>query len=147
MAIFPAAFVDSNILIYAALKDSAHFSAANTLRERAQSGELQLCFTPQILAEFFAILTDPRRVSESRTPEEVLGEIEKYLWAPGFTLLPTPAGAISHMIELCRHHPVSAQQIFDLQIIASMLAHDIKTIYTFNKADFEKFEEIKVIVP
>jgi len=51
------------------------------------------------------------------------------------------------MIELCRYHPVKAQEIFDVQIAANMLVHGIRTIYTFNRTDFEKFDEITVVVP
>lgn len=142
-----SAFVDSNVLVYAALKDSEHFRAASVLRQHAQNGEIQLYITPQILAEFFAVITDPRRVSDPRSAQETLDEIEKYCATPSFVLVGTSAESVSQLVTLCRRHPVKAQEIFDLQIVATMLIHGIRTIYTFNKKDFEKFEEIKVIVP
>ena len=147
MSIYENGLVDSNVLVYAALKDSEYFRPANALRNQALNGTLQLFITPQILAEFFAVITDPRRVSDPRSIEEALQEIKKYLEAPGFTLLPISADVVLKMTELCRHHPVKAQEIFNVQIAANMLAHGIRTIYTFNKADFEKFDEVNVIVP
>ena len=141
------AFLDSNVLIYSAFKGSPHFRAATALRDRALAGVLQLYISPQVLAEFFAVITDPRRVSESHTPHEALAEIEKYCSTQGFVILPQSVAILPKWIELCRHHPVTGQGIFDLQIVATMLVHNIRTIYTFNKADFQKFDEIKVIVP
>ena len=147
MSTYESGLVDSNVLVYAALKDSEHFHAANAIRDQALNGTLQFFITPQILAEFFAIITDPRRVSEPRSNEDALKEIEKYLAAPGFALLPISADVVLKMIELCRYHPVKAQEIFDVQIAANMLVHGIRTIYTFNRTDFEKFDEITVVVP
>lgn len=147
MSTYESGLVDSNVLVYAALKDSEHFRAASALRDQALSGTLQLFITPQILAEFFAVITDPRRVSEPRSIEDALQEIEKYCEAPGFVLLPISVDVVFKMTELCRHHPVKAQEIFDVQIAANMLVHGLRTIYTFNTKDFEKFDELKVIVP
>lgn len=43
---------------------------------------------PQNLAEFYAIVTNARRVSTPRTPEEALAVIEQFLERPGLELLP-----------------------------------------------------------
>lgn len=147
MTIYKPGCVDSNILVYAAFQDSIYFEAAKRCRDQALNGETHFYLTPQILAEFFAIITDPRRVSPAHTHKDAFQEVEKYLNAPGFILLPTPAEVVVKWIELGRQHPMKSQEIFDVQIVASMLLHNIHTIYTFNKADFEKFEEIEVIVP
>jgi predicted nucleic acid-binding protein len=42
---------------------------------------------------------------------------------------------------------VTGQEIFDLQIAATMKAHNLHRIYTFNAQDFEVFPEWNVIVP
>jgi predicted nucleic acid-binding protein len=38
-------------------------------------------------------------------------------------------------------------EIFDVQHVAIMLCHGLKKIYTFNRADFEPFTDIEVLVP
>jgi len=43
--------------------------------------------------------------------------------------------------------PVTGADIFDLQIIATMLASSIQRIYTFNARDFLKFSELAVVTP
>jgi predicted nucleic acid-binding protein len=51
------------------------------------------------------------------------------------------------LLDLLRRRPVTGPEIFDLQIVATMKANDIRTIYTFNAGDFEVFPELTVIVP
>jgi hypothetical protein len=42
---------------------------------------------------------------------------------------------------------VTGGDVFDLQIVAVMLAHDIKHIYTFNVSNFTVFSELAVHEP
>jgi predicted nucleic acid-binding protein len=37
--------------------------------------------------------------------------------------------------------------VFDLQLVATMLGHGVRRIYTFNAKDFDPFQELDVIVP
>jgi hypothetical protein len=58
------------------------------------------------LAEFFAIVTNPRRVTPVKTAEEVLQAIEQFLALPGLTVLPLPADVVTRWIALVRANPV-----------------------------------------
>jgi predicted nucleic acid-binding protein len=51
------------------------------------------------------------------------------------------------MIELIKKYPVNAQDIFDLQIVATMLSNNITRIYTYNEKDFSRYNEIEVLNP
>ncbi len=42
---------------------------------------------------------------------------------------------------------IKKQEIFDLQLVATMQANNIRRIYTFNKGDFEVFPELTVCDP
>jgi predicted nucleic acid-binding protein len=37
--------------------------------------------------------------------------------------------------------------IFDVQLVATMLANDVTRIYTYNRPDFERFGEVKILTP
>jgi hypothetical protein len=50
-------------------------------------------------------------------------------------------------MDLLRRRPVTGADIFDLQLVAVMLANDVKRIYTFNAGDFEPFAELTVQQP
>jgi toxin-antitoxin system PIN domain toxin len=141
------ALVDSNILVYALFRECEHHERCRVFLDQSQAGQVRLCVAPQNLAEFYAVVTDPRRVAVSREPAEALDAIERMLSMPGMTLLPTPNDVVYRWITLARRHPVTRGGVFDLQLVATMLGNDVRKIYTFNRADFEPFDEIEVLAP
>jgi predicted nucleic acid-binding protein len=63
------ALVDTNILVYAADITAEFHEPSRQLRDRGRRGEISLVVTPQMLMEFFAVVTNPRRVANPRSPE------------------------------------------------------------------------------
>jgi toxin-antitoxin system PIN domain toxin len=141
------ALVDTNILIYALYPEVEHHAASRSLLDRARSGQIGLCVVQQILAEFYAVATNPRRVTAPRRPEEVISTIENLLVVPAVTLLSTPADAVTRWLGLSPKYAVTGGATFDVQLIATMLGNGVRRIYTFNRAHFDQFEEIEVLTP
>jgi predicted nucleic acid-binding protein len=141
------ALLDTNILIHALDPSSAYYPACDALLARTKVADAGLCVAPQNLAEFFAITTSARRVPIPRKPEEALAVIEQFLERPGLELLPMPTDIVSRWVALARRHPVVGGDVFDLQLVATMLASGVDRIYTFNRDDFVPFSELEVIVP
>jgi predicted nucleic acid-binding protein len=50
-------------------------------------------------------------------------------------------------MALLQRRPVTGGDVFDLQLVATMQAHNIQRIYTYNSKDFEVFPELTVIAP
>lgn len=142
-----AALLDTNVLIYALDPNSEFHQASRHLLEQARAIDAGLFITSQVLAEFYAVVTDARRVPKARQPAEALVAIEQILSLPGITLLPTPVDLVDRWMDLARRYLVSGQLIFDLQLAATMLAYDVRSVYTYNRADFERFKEITVLTP
>lgn len=71
------AMLDTNILVYAYYEDAPQYPAAFPLLDRAQEPGALVCVSPQVLAEFYAVITNPRRVSAPFTPDEALAESEE----------------------------------------------------------------------
>ncbi len=44
-------------------------------------------------------------------------------------------------------HSVSGVQVHDAKIVASMKAHDIENLLTFNAKDFKRYPDIKTFEP
>lgn len=44
-------------------------------------------------------------------------------------------------------YEVTKQEIFDLQLVATMLLYNVISLYTYNQTDFAKFKEIEVLSP
>lgn len=141
------ALMDSNVLVYAADETSPFHQPSKDLRDMGLRGEVSLCIFPQIFSEFFAVTTDPRRVANPRTQEEAIAEIEKYLEEECLLKLYPGPDIIEVMLDLLRRYKIKKQEIFDLQLVATMLSNNIKRIYTFNRGHFDKFTEIEALEP
>ena len=141
------ALVDSNVLVYALFRECEQHERCRALLDRAQAGKAALCVAPQNLAEFYAVVTDSRRVAVPRQPADAVDAIERILAMPGMALLPMPYEAVCQWLTLVRRHPVTRGKVFDLQLVATMLGNGVRKIYTLNRPDFEPFDEIEVLVP
>lgn len=139
--------LDANILAYAVNADAPQHAASRALLEAARDPSIALYVTSQILCEFYSLITNPRRVAVASSPTEALGMISAMLAFPGLHVLPTPARAVVGWMELLRRHPVTGGDVFDLQIVATMLANGVQRIYTFNTGDFQVFPELTVVTP
>ncbi len=76
-----------------------------------------------------------------------MSAIEAILALPGVRLLPLPEEAVHRWLELVRRKPVTGGMIFDLQLVATMLANGVRRIYTYNRSDFEMFAGLDVLTP
>jgi toxin-antitoxin system PIN domain toxin len=139
--------LDTNVLVYAYYEDAPQYPAAFPLLEQAQEANARLCVSPQVLAEFYAVITNPRRVSAPFVSDEALAEIEKVRALPGLTLLPVPLDVVDRWVALLRQHPITGRQVFDAQLVATMLGNGITRLYTFNRVDFERFPGLEVLTP
>ena len=66
-----------------------------------------------MLAEFYAIITDPRRVSTPYTAEEARTEAQKIRNKRGIHILPVPVDVVDRWLTLLQTHPVTRARIFD----------------------------------
>ena len=139
--------VDTNVLVYAHLEESEHNAACRTLLDQSQNGQQALAVTPQILLEFYTVVTNPQRVTTPFQPIEALDEIDRLLSLPGLALLPTPSDTVTRWIRLARQHPATGATIFDYQIVATMLGNGVTRIYTFDRAHFERFRQLEMLTP
>ena len=138
-------FIDANVLVYAMDADAPQHAASRTLLDAAQHSGLTLYVTPQILCEFYSVVTNPRRVPKPRSAGDALAAVSSLLVF--LRLLPVPTHTLDELMNLLRRHPVTGGEIFDLQIVATMKVNGIQRIYTFNSDDFKAFPEIIVSTP
>jgi toxin-antitoxin system PIN domain toxin len=133
------ALVDTNVLVYALLPAMPDHAASRALLDAAKAAGTNLHVAPQNLIEFFAVVTDPRRVTQPRNPDEALQAIDDLLALSGLALLPVPSDLITRWSHLVRQRSATKKRAFDTQLVATMLASGVMKIYTFNAADFPIF--------
>lgn len=80
----------------------------------------------------------------ARAATEAKGENPPAL--PGLALLTVPPDLVQRVTQLLRRRPVLGRQVFDLQLVATVLGNGGRRISTFNTKDFEPFQELEVIV-
>jgi predicted nucleic acid-binding protein len=139
--------LDANVLAYAVNADDPRHAVSRVLLDAAVDPSVTLYVTSQILCELYSLITNPRRVAKVSTSAEAVGIISSMLALPGLYVLPTPARAVAGWLHLLERRPVTGGDVFDLQIVATMLANGVDRIYTFNTGDFDVFPELQVIAP
>ena len=139
--------LDTNVLVYAADETSPFHQASRSLRDKGLRGEISLCVFPQIFYEFFAIVTDPRRVRNPRSQQEAVSEIKKYYQTDHLLKMYAGPDVREITLDLLKRYEIRKQEIFDLQLVATMLSNSVTRIFTFNRDHFSKYEEIETLQP
>jgi predicted nucleic acid-binding protein len=124
-----AALLDTNVLVYAADSSAAHHLACMALLERGSEGAVELVLTPQILAEFIAVVTNPKSPAPLRR-EEALAHVEEL--AGTFAMItPTPR-VFDRFAALLQDTGASGKRVHDVLHAATMLESGVTRIYTYD---------------
>jgi len=106
-----------------------------------------ICFTPQILSEFWNVCTRPASargglgLSLAETDRKV-SLIEKH-----FRLLPDNLATFQEWRKIVRDFGISGVQVYDAKLVASMTVYRVANLVTLNTKDFKRFPQIKAIEP
>lgn len=116
------------------------------IRELRARGE-RICYSPQILAEFWNVSTRPRSARgglEIGIDQTIRNAklISKY-----FELLPDSLATFHEWQRLVIDLGIKGVQVHDAKIAATMLVHGIPNLVTFNTSDFARFPIINVVEP
>jgi len=138
---------DTNIFLRLAEKNSPERQTIlDALRKLRANNEI-ICCTPQVIAEFWNVCTRPQSargglgLTISQT-ERKADLIQKY-----FQMLPDSLAAFNEWRKLVSKYQISGVSVHDAKLVASMLAHGIQTLVTFNVRDFQRFPVITTIHP
>jgi predicted nucleic acid-binding protein len=139
-------FLDTNILVYAINIDSASHPSAAALIKEISAGKLKTCMSPQILCEFFATVTNSRKFRRPLTPTEASAAINSYMESD-ISLLYLKDSTINLTLDLAIRHKINGPEIFDTQIVATMLENGLGIIFTANISDFKQYADIRAVNP
>lgn len=138
-------FIDTNVLVYAALSRSAlNLTAKNRLKTLGQQG-VPLWIRRQVLREFLAVMTRPGELTEE-LPVAALIEVARYL--EGHFLIAEDSSRVTErLLGLMEQISVGGKQVHDANIVATMLAHGVPNLLTHNTADFMRYSGLITILP
>lgn len=137
-----ACVVDTNLLVYSTVSGNPWFEESRRWLTALQEQEIILCVTTQILREYLVVLTRGNIFEATFTVEEALGELEALL--PSFVIFEETEKSAVRLRDLVRRYQVRGKQIHDANIIATMLTNHVTRFVTYNRADFERFQEISL---
>jgi len=138
--------IDTNILVYAYNEDSEFHEKALKILENALNKNINAVIADKSLFEFFAIITDSRRIENPITIDETI-EIIDFLVDSNITIIYSSSFGFLKTLELAKKYRIKRQEIFDMNLVALMIHNKIDTIITANDRHFRNIKEIKVRNP
>lgn len=142
-----AHLVDTNIFIrLASRNDPLRQLALDTLRKLRSRNEV-LCYTPQIISEFWNVCTRPASARggldlSAEQTERKVRLIERY-----FVLLPDSLATFQEWRRLVVAHSLIGLAVHDAKLVASMNIHGVTNLLTLNDGDFTRYTTTNAINP
>jgi len=138
-------FIDTNVLIYANLRQSAFYPyALKKLRELWKNGN-GFWVSRQILREYLSAMTRQKEFSESIPISNLIEDINYF--SKTFFVAEDTAQVTEKLLSLIGQIPTGGKQIHDANIVATMQVYGIGHLLTHNISDFERFSDVITIVP
>lgn len=129
--------IDTNILIYASDESSVFQEKARRFLEKKLPFK-NLCLTIQNLTEFYAIVTNPKRVKNSLNQNQAIRAIKSYLNSGLFQIIIPKPATVFRITALLDKYLIKNREIHDLHLAAVMMDNEVKTIYTADTKIFNR---------
>ena len=132
--------IDTNVLIYSTVAGNPWHASARQWLSDLQGAGHPLCVSPQIVREFLVVLTRGDVFSQTFSPAQALDIFADL--RPSLTILTESGTAFDHLLDLVEKYEVKGKAIHDAQVVATMLAHGLTRLVTYNQSDFQRYSEI-----
>ena len=140
--------IDTNVLLQAHLPAlDRHELAHRYLHRQLALPGVTLVLTPLVLHELVHVVTDGRRFDPPVAMTEALAIARGYLGRSNVECIPTDEGSLLLALDLLSRHELGRKRIADTLFAATLLAHGVHRLVTFNVADFRIFEDLIAIEP
>jgi toxin-antitoxin system PIN domain toxin len=135
--------VDTNILIYAHRRESAHHHAALEKITAIAESDAPWALPVFCLAEFVRVVTHLRVFDPPSSLSEALDFIAELMKSPSLRLLNPTAAFPRAFNEACVAGKVRGNLVFDAQIAAVCREHGIDELLTADR-DFARFATLRI---
>lgn len=139
--------VDTNVLVAAHRRESAHHGAAAALVRSLAEGAAPWAIPWTCLCEFHAVVTHPRlwRGRES-TPAQAWAQLDAWCASPSVRLLAETEASLAALRSLAVRPKVRGSAVHDARVAALCLVHGVRELLTRDR-DFGAFPELRVRDP
>jgi predicted nucleic acid-binding protein len=140
------AFVDTNVLVYASRSTAHAYLQANTALAHLEGEGTELCVNRQVLREYLVTTTRPQADAASLALEVAVADVRRLIGI--YTVLEDGPAVTKRLLELVARYPTRGKQVHDANLVATMLAHGVTRLLTFNAGDFRRFGAlVEVVAP
>lgn len=140
-----AAFVDTNILVYAKLAQAPlHAVAVQRLTALVETGAV-LWVSRQILREYLAAMTRPNTLTSPIPINALVEDVRDF--ATHFQVADDTSAVTEKLLALVEQVEVGGKQLHDANIVATMQAYEVQHLLTHNAADFARFAHLITVLP
>lgn len=138
--------LDTNILLrVASPAHSMHKAARDAVAKLQRQGD-DLVLVPQVIYEYWVVATRPLASNGLELTTSIASKaVDDF--SSIFQLLRDERGIYPIWKELVFASGVMGKNAHDTRLVAAMLRHDIKSLLTFNSADFKRFAQIEAVQP
>jgi hypothetical protein len=139
--------LDTNILVHAHNRSSPKQEKASDILGRVLRKELEAVITPQILHEFYSVITSSNHVERPLRPREASEICADLLESPDMEKVMPSLMTSRTAFQLAGDLGLKGSQIFDCLLAVTANENGIEKIYTENTKDFEKYDFLIVENP
>jgi predicted nucleic acid-binding protein len=130
-------FIDTNILASAVIPESPRYFHAQGLLRRLARSDSELWISRQVIREFVCTLSRQelfrQKFSQRDLTDAGRNLLQRNLVAEDQEII------TEQLFVLLENIPCGGKQIHDANIVATMLAFDIRQLVTYNLSDFQRF--------
>jgi predicted nucleic acid-binding protein len=131
--------LDTNVLLAATDEGRAEHHDALTIINDWAAGHTDVCTSGQILREYLSVATRPAEKNGlGLNLPDALGNVRAI--RERTTLLTEDSKVADRLLGLLADVQCLGKQVYDANLVATMLVHGIGTVVTMNLEDFTRFE-------
>jgi len=139
--------LDTNILVYTHNRSSPKQEKASSILRKILKKELEAVITPQILYEFYSVITNSKQVEHPLPPREAIDICIDLLEAQEIEKIMPSLITTKTAFKLAKELGLKGSQIFDCVLAVTANENGVETIYTENTKDFERYDFLIVENP
>jgi predicted nucleic acid-binding protein len=138
--------VDTNVLLRLSNRNQPEHSLIATAMRRLVARDVEFCFTPQNLGEFWNASTrPPERNGFGLSIQETEARVQSI--ERTMTILSEDERVYRVWRRLLLSHDVRGVQVHDAHLAASLEVHGVTHLLTFNGMDFKRFSSLISVHP
>ena len=132
--------VDTNVLVYGTVAGNPWHAGVRQWLAEQQAEGTALCASPQIAREYLVALTRGEIFARSFTSSEALDAFVAL--RPSLEMLTETEAVFERLLALVRRYGVRGKAVHDANIVATMHAHGVQRLATYDQSDFTRYTEI-----